>query len=83
MLVDEYQVTFWTRGQYPAAPPHDRNSDLDGRFLFVKMVYRAFTIEKQPPASSGCFQKWSFLHVLFIFGLRISLDNFFIQKLPL
>ncbi len=21
MLVDEYQVTFWTRGQYPAAPP--------------------------------------------------------------
>jgi len=21
MLVDEYQVAFWTRGQYPAAPP--------------------------------------------------------------
>ncbi len=21
MFVDEYQVTFWTRGQYPAAPP--------------------------------------------------------------
>ena len=22
MLEDEYQVTFWTRGRYPAAPPH-------------------------------------------------------------
>ncbi len=21
ILVDEYQVTFWTRGRYPAAPP--------------------------------------------------------------
>lgn len=25
MLVDEYQVTFWTRGQYPAAPPRNEN----------------------------------------------------------
>lgn len=25
-LVDEYQVTFWTRGQYPAAPPRYENN---------------------------------------------------------
>ena len=62
MLVDEYHDTSWTRGQYPAAPPYR----LDQRIEFI------FKIEKQPPASSGCFQKSGVLQFLFIFGLCIT-----------
>lgn len=36
MLEDEYQVTFWTRGQYPAAPPrHDDKNPPTNRADFL------------------------------------------------
>jgi len=77
MRVDEYQVTFWTRGQYPAAPP--RNDE-------IRLFYRAdFYIEQLfycQNKSTACEERslsWSFCGV-FYFGL---LDNFFTQELPL
>jgi hypothetical protein len=37
-LVDECQVTFWTRGQYPAAPPRNENNPLSNwaDFYYVR-----------------------------------------------
>ena len=37
MLVDEYHDTSWTRGQYPAAPPHMSNPAKRLVFLFGKL----------------------------------------------
>jgi len=42
-----------------------------------------FHIRKQPPASSGRFQKVEFLMICLFLASIISLYNFFIQKLPL
>jgi len=37
MFVDEYHDTSWTRGQYPAAPPHMSNPANRLVFLFGKI----------------------------------------------
>ena len=64
MLVDEYHDASWTRGQYPAAPPHIVIPQPFG-WLFCWLIVAS--IKKQPPASSGCFSS-GVLRVLFIFG---------------
>lgn len=52
MLVDEYQVTFWTRGQYPAAPPQTL-------FIFTEKdmtehhLGRGYVLEYDTPAYPG------------------------------
>lgn len=63
MPVDEYFVTFRTRGQYPAAPPTKVPDELCRAFLLL--IFRAdnsgLNKEKQPPARSGCFTCGVFL----------------------
>ena len=63
-------------------------STRDGRLFFITKA-NEITIEyvggkrKQPPASSGRFQKVEFLMICLFLASIISLYNFFIQKLPL
>lgn len=75
-LVDEYQVTFWTRGQYPAAPP---------RMFFKPPVWAVFYVgsivlrgeyreNKAKNKSATCEEwpiSWSFA-VIFVFGPWIT-----------
>ena len=87
MLVDEYQVTFWTRGQYPAAPPRDEmNTHNLWVFLFIKSLRSRFrhygkSKIKRLPARNSRFR--GVFAVIFVFGPSVVMYNFFTQELPL
>ena len=54
-LVDEYHVTFWTRGQYPAAPPRKQIKEAPFGASFCTAA-----CEERP------YLMWSFSNFLFL-----------------
>ena len=81
MRVDEYQVTFWTRGQYPAAPPrNDEIRLLIGR-IFILSSYFIAKINR-PPARNGRFR--GVFAVFFVLGSWITflLRNYPYNMMP-
>ena len=87
MFVDEYHDTSWTRGRYPAAPPHMLNPAKRLVFLFGNLLAERDMIQHQTQKNNHLrvvvVLKSGVFRMMFIFGFRRVVYNFFIQKLPL
>ena len=86
MFVDEYHDTSWTRGRCPAAPPHMLNPAK--RLVFIWKFVGGAGHDSAPGTKNNHLRvvvvlKSGVFRMMFIFGFRRVVYNFFIQKLPL